>query len=78
MGATYTKTHDHFSLFQILHFDCCILCNVTDKIEQQSYHMEDVILMQLFVKQMNDFSQINSVYKSYFPVNPPSRYHYCI
>ncbi|KAI8614232.1 hypothetical protein BC830DRAFT_1128392 [Chytriomyces sp. MP71] len=33
----------------------------------------DVVMMQLFVADMNDFGVVNAVYGSYFGINPPTR-----
>ncbi|KAK3728142.1 hypothetical protein QZH41_019449, partial [Actinostola sp. cb2023] len=50
-----------------------VMDKLKDKITLLNSSLDDVILMQLFVKNMSDFSQVNSVYKCYFPVNPPAR-----
>lgn len=35
--------------------------------------LQDVVKTTVFIKDMNDFSEINSVYESYFSENPPAR-----
>ena len=35
--------------------------------------LEAVVKATVFIKNMDDFSKINSVYAEYFPVNPPAR-----
>jgi len=32
------------------------------------------MMVHLFVKNMDDFAKVNSVYKSFLTVNPPARY----
>jgi enamine deaminase RidA (YjgF/YER057c/UK114 family) len=53
--------------------DLFYLYHYTDKLSQLTSSLDDVILMQLFVKNMNDFSKVNGIYKKYFPANPPAR-----
>ncbi len=35
--------------------------------------MSDVIKTTVFLKDMNDFSKMNTIYGKYFPENPPAR-----
>ncbi|XP_048580154.1 diphthine--ammonia ligase isoform X2 [Nematostella vectensis] len=35
--------------------------------------LEDVIIVNLFIKDMKHFGKVNSVYKKFFPLNPPAR-----
>lgn len=35
--------------------------------------LQDVVKTTVFIKDMNDFGEINSVYESYFGENPPAR-----
>ena len=35
--------------------------------------LSDVVKTTVFIKDMNDFGEINSVYESYFSENPPAR-----
>ncbi|GCC28140.1 hypothetical protein chiPu_0006567 [Chiloscyllium punctatum] len=39
----------------------------------KEYELSDVILLHLYVKNMRDFGIINSIYESYFNLNPPAR-----
>ena len=36
--------------------------------------MSDLVLIHLYVRNMADFAAINSVYKTYFGLNPAARY----
>ncbi|XP_048456391.1 diphthine--ammonia ligase [Rhincodon typus] len=39
----------------------------------KGYKFSDIILLHLYVKNMKDFGIINSIYDSYFNLNPPAR-----
>ncbi|XP_043553952.1 diphthine--ammonia ligase isoform X2 [Chiloscyllium plagiosum] len=39
----------------------------------KEYELSDIILLHLYVKNMRDFGIINSIYESYFNLNPPAR-----
>ncbi|KAJ3402056.1 ATP binding domain 4 [Chytriomyces hyalinus] len=51
--------------------------NVMDQIEaelrREGFEWSDVVMMQLFVSDMNDFGTVNKVYGSYLGINPPTR-----
>ncbi|KAJ3232166.1 ATP binding domain 4 [Chytriomyces hyalinus] len=51
--------------------------NVMDQIEtelrREGFEWSDVVMMQLFVSDMNDFGTVNRVYGSYLGTNPPTR-----
>ena len=36
--------------------------------------MDDIVVNQIFLKDLADYAAMNAVYKEYFPVNPPARY----
>ena len=36
--------------------------------------MNDIILIHLYVSSMDDYAQLNAVYKKHFDVNPPARW----
>ncbi|XP_031559563.1 diphthine--ammonia ligase-like [Actinia tenebrosa] len=50
-----------------------IMDQLKDKVLSRDASMDDIILMQLFIKNMSDFSRINSIYQKYFHINPPTR-----
>ncbi|KAJ0063176.1 hypothetical protein NL108_013198, partial [Boleophthalmus pectinirostris] len=43
------------------------------ELESKGWHMRDIVLVHLYVKNMEDFAQINTVYKKHFGLNPPAR-----
>ncbi|XP_069772758.1 diphthine--ammonia ligase isoform X3 [Narcine bancroftii] len=60
-GKTITDaTKQTFSLLQV-------------ELEMKDYTLSDIILLHLYIKDIRDFGIINSVYQSYFNLNPPAR-----
>lgn len=47
--------------------------NVKEVLAAAGTGLENCIKCTLFIKDMNQFGQINEVYGSYFPSNPPAR-----
>ncbi|KAK6479100.1 diphthine--ammonia ligase-like [Huso huso] len=43
------------------------------EVEARGFELNDMVLVHLYVKSMSDFCTINSLYQSYFDVNPPAR-----
>lgn len=43
------------------------------ELEGNGWKMTDIVLIHLYVKNMEDFTALNSVYKTHFAVNPPAR-----
>ncbi|XP_051881436.1 diphthine--ammonia ligase isoform X1 [Pristis pectinata] len=43
------------------------------ELEMKDYTLSDIILLHLYIKDIRDFGTINSVYQSYFNLNPPAR-----
>ncbi|XP_048394257.1 diphthine--ammonia ligase isoform X2 [Stegostoma tigrinum] len=43
------------------------------ELAMKGYKFSDIILLHLYVKNMKDFGIINSIYDSYFNLNPPAR-----
>ncbi|XP_068195833.1 diphthine--ammonia ligase [Antennarius striatus] len=39
----------------------------------RGWKMEDIVLVHLYVRRMEDFAPLNIVYKTYFGMNPPAR-----
>lgn len=53
-------TRQTFSLLQV-------------ELEMKDYTLSDIVLLHLYIKDISDFGIINSVYQSYFNLNPPAR-----
>lgn len=49
------------------------LDNVKAIIEAANLTMEHVVHMQLYLEKMSDFAEVDKIYASYFPNNPPAR-----
>ena len=47
--------------------------NVRAVVEAGGGHMEDIIKTTVFLKDMNDFPQMNAVYQTFFFKEPPAR-----
>ena len=50
-----------------------VLENIKGVLESQNLGLKDVIKVTVFLKDMGNFSQMNEVYATYFPVSPPAR-----
>lgn len=49
------------------------LDNLKRALELAGATLEHVAKVNVFLTDMNDFAEFNSVYREYFPANPPSR-----
>lgn len=49
------------------------LTNLSNLLEEAGCKMEDVVKTTVFIKEMNDFSAINEVYKTFFASDFPAR-----
>ena len=47
--------------------------NVKAVLEQAGSSLDKVVKVVVFIKDMNDFAQVNEVYGQYFTENPPAR-----
>ena len=47
--------------------------NVEAVLEEAGSSLEKVVKVVVFIKDMNDFAQVNEVYGQYFTENPPAR-----
>jgi 2-iminobutanoate/2-iminopropanoate deaminase len=50
-----------------------VLENLKGVLESQNLGMEDVVKVTIFMKDMGKFSQVNELYRTYFPSSPPAR-----
>lgn len=50
-----------------------VLENIAGILESQNLGMEDVVKATIFLKNIENFNQVNEVYSSYFPTSPPAR-----
>lgn len=50
-----------------------VMTNLGYILEEAGYNFEDIVKCSIFIKNMDDFTEINAVYGEYFIVNPPAR-----
>lgn len=50
-----------------------VMKNIIHILTAAEYTIKDVVKCSIFIQDMNHFTQINSVYASYFDQNPPAR-----
>jgi 2-iminobutanoate/2-iminopropanoate deaminase len=49
------------------------LTNIKSIVEASGLSMRDVVKVSIFLKNMDDFKNVNEVYKTFFPEDPPAR-----
>lgn len=49
------------------------LNNIKTVLEEAGTSMENVLKVTVYLKRMEDFGKMNSVYREFFPVDPPAR-----
>ncbi len=49
------------------------LTNVRGIVEASGLSMTDVVKVSIFLRNINDFKNMNETYKTFFPENPPAR-----
>lgn len=50
-----------------------VMRNIQSVVEEAGSCMDDVLKTTCYLADLNDFERFNSVYKKYFPQNPPAR-----
>lgn len=50
-----------------------VLSNIKYALETVGSHLEKVVKVTVFLRDMADFGQVNDVYQTFFPENPPAR-----
>lgn len=50
-----------------------VLSNIKSLVEEAGMSLSNVVKCSIFLKNMDDFSTVNSIYGSYFSENPPAR-----
>jgi aminoacrylate peracid reductase len=51
-----------------------VLDSIKSVIEAAGGTMSDIVYNMIFLKDINDYSAMNSVYETYFQENPPARW----
>uniref|UniRef100_A0A096LQQ1 Diphthine--ammonia ligase n=1 Tax=Poecilia formosa TaxID=48698 RepID=A0A096LQQ1_POEFO len=49
------------------------LAALADELQNKAWKMKDIVLVHLYVRNMEDFVSLNAVYRKYFNINPPAR-----
>ena len=49
-----------------------VLENIKGVLESQKLGMEDVVKVTVFLKNIENFNQMNEIYSTYFPISPPA------
>ena len=49
-----------------------VLENIKGVLESQKLGMEDVVKVTIFLKDIENFNQVNEIYSTYFPISPPA------
>uniref|UniRef100_A0A3B3VZ20 Diphthine--ammonia ligase n=1 Tax=Poecilia latipinna TaxID=48699 RepID=A0A3B3VZ20_9TELE len=44
-----------------------------NELQNKAWKMKDIVLVHLYVRNMEDFVSLNAVYRKYFNINPPAR-----
>lgn len=47
--------------------------NLSAILEEAGFAMSDVVKTTIFLKDLNDFGEVNAAYGAFFPSNPPAR-----
>jgi 2-iminobutanoate/2-iminopropanoate deaminase len=50
-----------------------VLKNIKGILESQKLGVEDVVKVTIYLKNIENFNQVNEIYGTYFPTNPPAR-----
>lgn len=50
-----------------------VMTNLGYILEEAGYNFSDIVKCSIFIKNMDDFTEINAVYGEYFLTNPPAR-----
>ncbi len=50
-----------------------VMRNIEAVLQEAGYQFSDVVKSSIFIKDMDQFGQINAVYGQYFSSNPPAR-----
>jgi 2-iminobutanoate/2-iminopropanoate deaminase len=50
-----------------------VLLNIKSLVEEAGMSLSNIVKCSIFLKNMDDFSFVNSVYATYFSENPPAR-----
>lgn len=50
-----------------------VMRNLEALIQTAGFKMDDVVKCSIFLKDLNDFTEVNQIYETYFQENPPAR-----
>lgn len=70
---SFTKRSEAYNHITIQEETDEVMKFISGNLAKHNFTFADVICTTIYVKKMSDFSLMNSVYGSYFDINPPSR-----
>ena len=50
-----------------------VMQNLSAVLNEAGFEFKDVVKCSIFLKDMNDFVEVNKIYGQFFPENPPAR-----
>ncbi|MBU2019541.1 MAG: RidA family protein [Bacteroidetes bacterium] len=50
-----------------------VMKNIQSLIKEAGFQMTDIVKCSIFLKDLNDFTAVNSIYSEYFTTEPPAR-----
>lgn len=74
IGGTTAYDKDASVIFESIEDETKACMNILQgKLASKQFKWTDVVTMNVFVRDMNDFARINAIYKTFFDINPPTR-----
>uniref|UniRef100_A0A3Q2QYS5 Diphthine--ammonia ligase n=1 Tax=Fundulus heteroclitus TaxID=8078 RepID=A0A3Q2QYS5_FUNHE len=68
-GIHGLKSQDHGTEGQTI----ATFSMLQDELKNKAWKLKNIVLVHLYVKNMEDFASVNEVYRKYFDINPPAR-----
>lgn len=50
-----------------------VMTNIKMLVETAGFEMTDIVKCSIFLKDLNDFTNVNTIYEKFFDSNPPAR-----
>lgn len=50
-----------------------VMLNIEALVQHAGFQMEDVVKCSIFLKSLDDFTEVNQIYETYFQDEPPAR-----
>lgn len=49
------------------------MCLVVGELQKKGWQLKNIVLVHLYVRDMEDFGKVNAVYRLFFSHSPPAR-----